>query len=501
MPTIRESLIMYDTAEPKYGWVCQSFFFFCALSLMGGKCAFGEGEVWLACVDCYGPASLYPVEARKLFPNKKIKWIHIQTDRPIPAFYRGSFDATKDEYEGRLVVVDLNDNATYREIIRTLKQQGVVAAFGGMESGALAADQINASLDVPFGNDPSTSRVRREKYPMQQATPERYRIPSILTDDVEKIVHFAKTLNASEVVIKPNKSSGADFVQVLKNKPETIRIAAHSLLGQTDKYGHLINAVVVQPAIDGTEYAANSIAKDGVATLVSVWRYEKLRMGARKVSFLYRPFDLRSPVARELQIAVQDIHTALLNRNGPGHTELMQEAGTGKWYFIEQGARIGGRAMPLIDAQVWGTSHLHLNLVRVLDPVEYDRIIKSFPKKHVNDGAIISLLSPLNGRLKEGASEKIGGLPTYFLPAPFYRIVDGKTVSKAIDLSSVAATVNLVGPTTEVKQDAETVIRWATGNQLLEYDPPGGLAEACAFALSKIGNHWRQLGQFKKILW
>jgi len=60
------------------------------------------------------------------------------------------------------------------------------------------------------------------------------------------------------------------------------------------------------------------------------------------------------------------LNRRLGHRIGPGHNEWMRERKTGRWFFIEEGPRLGGAAFPMVEKQIWGTSNLQLNLLHQL---------------------------------------------------------------------------------------------------------------------------------------
>lgn len=86
----------------------------------------------------------------------------------------------------------------------------------------------------------------------------------------------------------------------------------------------------------------------------------------------------------DLQSAVQ-IQSDVKLTDGPGHGENFYAPNTGdrasNWYFGEIGARAAGAGMSMVDEQIWGTSHLHLNILRVLDPARFEKEIASFTHK------------------------------------------------------------------------------------------------------------------------
>jgi hypothetical protein len=417
-----------------------------------------------------------------------------------------------------------------------------------METGAMRADFLNNLFQqdglklIAKGNDPSTVALRREKAAAQSAVGEEYAIPTLLSSDLEKIAEFAGRQTSDKIVIKPNASSASQYMTVVSGtnadelsqraaalqmhsfinpyaarqanylrsmavagRREVVKTAA-GILGKTDNYGHFIDEVIVEPFIEGPEYVANTIARNGRVTLVSIWRYEKVDLAGGLHSYLVDvPIDLHSPEARELREVLPKVHQRLGNLNGPGHTELFRvpfkDRSEARWYFIEHAARVGGAGMPMVDAQVWGTSQLHLNLLRVLDPVRYESEVASFPRKKLKDATVTSIISYGDGNWKSGSHALIDSLPGRFVPGPFYEIADRERVERTKDLNTVAATINFVGSPADVKFSAQTLIRAAASRALFSYDRSESMMDRCAFVVGELAQKFRINMRLRTIKW
>ncbi len=473
-------------------------------------------EVYVACVDCYGSSAVYAQEAKKLFPGKDIRWIHIQTEKQIQAEYQGSFEATKHYYEGRTYQFDVDSPAERAKMMTLFREKKVFFAFGGMETGAMQADKMNDLLfkeglqPERLGNNPETVDLRRRKEAEQKAVGADYGIPTLLSNDLAEIIRFAHQHAPAGVVVKPDASSASDYTSFVeyaspKDGEKELTKTVLGTLGQKNFYGQVIDKVIVQPIIVGPEYVANTIVRNGKVVLVAVWRYEKIDLpGGLHSYFVDVPIELDSPIALELAKIMTGIHQRLEHVNGPGHSELFhsfRKTGNNQWYFGELGARVGGAGMPLVDAQIWGTSHLHLNLLRVLDPARYEAEIATFPRKKKNDAAVVSLIAYGDGEIKKGGTALVNSLPHRYLPAPFYELKDGSAFVRTKDLNSIVGTINFVGPSAKVKSSATRLIQAAANEEIYEYKKGKGPFGRCAFGLMHAMHKRRLNNRLKTIDW
>ncbi len=454
----------------------------------------------LVCVDCHGTSSFYAQVSRQMYPGKKIRWIHVMTEETIRPNYAASFNGSKDQYQ-ELLTCNPADPDSMQRVLERLRPMGVTRVLGGMESGAVEADKFNAWLGLP-GNDPETSADRREKNAMQIALGD-FAIPTLLSRDRDEILAFVKKLGTKEVVIKPNASSGAEKVEFVDaSDPEAIWKVISGILDKTDNYGHLISDVVVQPAIKGPEYVVNTISVNGEVTITAIWRYEKFRLpNGRLIYFIDRPIDLQSDLAKELEPLASLVHARLGNKEGPGHAEFVKDEDTGRWYLFEQAARVGGAGMSMVDAEVWGTSHLHLYLMSILDPEGFKKTIASFPRRKIKDAAVFTLIARKPGRFRKGAEAALNGLMSLFVPAPYYGATDGKEFEQTLDLTSAPLTVNLVGTEGQVALDARALLKLETNGRLFEFFLKKGLLNKCGDLLESVRHRLNLFERFRRIRW
>lgn len=436
----------------------------------------------MACVDCYGSAALYPVVARERFAKHGVRWIHVHTEKHLSASQRRDIAKTHEFYEEH-VNVDMDDPAAVSHVVELLRNAGVRRVIGGMETGAFQSDVFNERLGLP-GNATATRDLRRAKEPMARALGD-LGIPTLLSHDLGAIEHFVAHLKSEYVVVKPNRSSGSEGLEfVRRDDLPRLREILGRMFAETDKYGHPMNAVV-QPAIVGVEYVANTF-RDGKATyLLGAWRYLKVRApGSRKlVYFIDRPVDPHSKRGRELQALAPVIHARLGNHVGPGHAELLREQGTDNWYVVEQAARVAGTGVPAVEAALWGTSQLHANLAFSIGPDAFAEEMARWAGTRKNDAAIMNFIAVAAGKLRRSGAEWLEGRGTYLRPFETFRPVADMPVVETVDLGTSPFVAAFVGGEADVRGDVDELIRGHIDGRLFDY----GDRVACPSTLARLG--------------
>ena len=102
---------------------------------------------------------------------------------------------------------------------------------------------------------------------------------------VDELLGSATSDAASFVVIKPYRGVASDGVFKAGSRREA-RQAFESLLGGARFGGGANDAVLLQEFASGTEYAVDTVARDGEVKVVALWRYRKL--AANGAPFVYQ---------------------------------------------------------------------------------------------------------------------------------------------------------------------------------------------------------------------
>lgn len=438
-------------------------------------------EVVLACVDCYGSAALYPVVARERFAHYGVRWIHVHTEKFLSSAQRRDIEATYHLYDHHLEV-DMADPESVERAVGELRAAGVRRVIGGMETGAFESDVFNDRLGLA-GNDPATRHLRRVKYPMALALGD-LGIPTIRSNDIDAIERFLAGLDSKFVVVKPNSSSGSEGLEFIRRDDlPRLREVLATMLKQRDKYGHPMDAVV-QPAIVGEEYVANTF-RDGERTyLLGAWRYWKVRApgSGKLIYFLDRPVDPVSALGRELAALAPIIHERLGNHVGPGHAELLHETATKRWYVVEQAARVAGTGVPAVEAALWGTSHLHANLAFSIGPEAFAEEMAKWSGVRMQDAAIMNFIAVGPGRVSTEGVAQLERLETYLHPFETFRPKPDAPVVETIDLQTAPFVVAFTGAAEAVRRDVTAATRAQLEGQIFRLETP-----TCASTLVRIG--------------
>src|SRR5262249_21284964 len=140
-----------------------------------------------------------------------------------------------------------------------------------------SADILAAKIGVA-GNDPGTSRYRREKPLMGKALeaaglghPRTYEARTL-----KDARDAAAELGTGTVVVKPRASTGSDGVRFCKSAGE-LEQAWAAIFGKTDRMGEPGEVVLVQEPLEGVHLTVNTVSvvtRDGetFCYVCEVWR-------------------------------------------------------------------------------------------------------------------------------------------------------------------------------------------------------------------------------------
>jgi biotin carboxylase len=349
----------------------------------------------------------------------------------------------------------ISDGADTTDTARHLEQLEVRHVLAGTESGVVFADRIAYRLGVP-GNDPLTSRARRDKFAMALAL-ERAGLPharTIQAIDENGAWKAAQELGSWPLVVKPVASAGSDHV-VIADDIAAVAAAATDILSAPNYFGQPNRALIVQQYSTGTQFAVNSVSKHGVHRIVEVWLDRRTDLGDGRLIYdrmdLLPPDDDRVPALTDY---VRSCLDALGIVYGPAHSEVMLTADGP--ILIETAARLqGGDSVPLMRAAA-GTSQTDAAVQSALDSADEHaaRAREPYPYAPVTQ---LFLQAPADGWIGEGAIERVLQIPgvtgCVHTPAP------GTPVRRTVDLISSPATVYLSGDTAKQVDKAHAAVR------------------------------------------
>lgn len=202
----------------------------------------------------------------------------------------------------------------------------VICVVAESDAGVPTAERIAVALNLP-GN--GISPQLRNKF----MTNERARSVGLKVveqalvskwDDAHSFVEdLLRKSPYGACVIKPYRGVASDGVYLCRTIQEA-KFAFESLHGQPQFGGGSNDAVLIQEYVAGTEYAVDTVARDGEIKVVALWRYRKLPFNG--APFVYQCSEL-VPCNGEEERAVCDYCVDILRAQGlkwgPTHTEIM----------------------------------------------------------------------------------------------------------------------------------------------------------------------------------
>ena len=412
-------------------------------------------------VDAYSTGSCLPTEFEKF----GIGCVHVQSSPDIPADFLATFQPS--DFQQHFVV---GVPGSVEDIAADLTRLApVVCVIAGTETGVETAERLAQLLHVP-GNDPRTSRLRRDKYEMHERLKEAglSALRQARCTTVDDALDWAEVLQSWPVVVKPTASAGADRVRFCNDMAE-VAMAVDAILGKRNKLGDINDAAVLQKKITGQQFIVNAVSMNGRRYISEIWKDDKIAVpGASLIcdrEILLAPHD---DLARVLELYTIACLDALGIREGPSHTELFQTEG-GELLLIETAVRMQGTIDHEAVMEATGHSHVTLTVLRHADPAAFSELL-GMPYARKNHLHCVTLSSSSSGTLKENrCRERLSALKSFrsLIHAP----QPGESVTRTIDLFTNAGIAYLAGDSEEVLEREYTLIRtWEASGELFVFE-------------------------------
>ena len=287
----------------------------------------------------------------------------VQSQADVPALYRSSFHA--DDFDS---IVRYRGNL--EETIAELKARNVGCVIAGCEIGVELSDHLSERLGL-VSNGTRLTRARRNKLLMGETLRQQgVRIPAALSSrDLGEVMDWAGMQGGRPVVLKPLSSSASDGVYLCTNEAE-IQTAFEDILGRSDVYGSVNEAVLVQECLTGTEYAVDTVSYAGRHKVTAFWQYGKLvTRGSLFGNDSLELLAYSQSLNRRLFPYVASVLDALEINYGPAHCELfLSDDGP---VIVEIGARLNGGNNPLLSRYCGGDSQFDTTLDAYLNPARF----------------------------------------------------------------------------------------------------------------------------------
>lgn len=317
-----------------------------------------DGPSALVVVDPFSSGALLAVRAVAM--GYRVIRVLSDGDSPIASFVA---DGVCVDYEATIVVA----NGAYEAAANALRAlpYSIVALVPGAETGVEAADELAKRLGLR-GND--SSKARRNKYLMGEAVRRaghRAVKQRVVREWDDEAARFVEDLDVT--VVKPLESAGSDDVFKCRTSQEAKR-AVKTIVGKINGLGILNEGALIQEFLKGDEYVVDSVSRDGIQKVVSVWKYDK--RPANGANFVYHGMTT-VPAEPKLVEYSKRVCEALGIKNGPSHMELMVDGDD--VCLVEVGARCHGGegSWSTVAKACWACDQIDATLYAYLDEAKF----------------------------------------------------------------------------------------------------------------------------------
>ncbi|MBB3118009.1 ATP-grasp domain-containing protein [Pseudoduganella violacea] len=372
-------------------------------------------------VDAYSTARLLA----PAFATLGYASVHIQTLPTLSAAQQEVF--RPDDFRE-----SIKYDGDFAQLCRHLSQRypHIKCIVAGIESGVSLADRLSERFEVA-SNGVEFSAARRDKYIMAETARQAgiEVIPVLKSGDADAVCAWVRERQLETVVLKPKSSSGTFGFNICSGEAE-IRSTFARLHNSKDIFQDVIDEVLVQPLIEGQEFAVNCVSAAGRHYVSDIWRTDKRRCGQSKVYEKEVLVYAEDPSFELLTDYVKRVLTALRIAHGPTHTEVMLTP-EGKVLLIESAARMMGALDVSMVTAALGHNTVQLTAEAYLAPQRLlQRLEAPYPplRRQAN---MIQMLSSARGQLKRIDLASLQALPSFHGADVFWQ--PGDAVVPTID--------------------------------------------------------------------
>lgn len=378
----------------------------------------------------------------------------------------------------------IKEDADYEVTLRKVRSLDPFLVIVGGEEGVIIGTRLAEDLGM-VGNSFSNIPKMTEKSLMHKALKDaglRY-IRGEEVSSAEECLSFLKTTGTEDVVLKHVHGCASVGVHLVHGKEELLEAFEQERLAHNNMFGEAENRLMVQERIFGEEYIVNTISRNGIPALTSIFRYHKKRMPTGAI--VYRGsevIDVPNEKEKELIEYAFETVKAVGIKDGPVHGEYMvDEKGP---VLIEVNCRVMGSSTPkgFLD-RIFGYHETDIVLDCMLD-AEFHREFSQRPYHPFRKGYVKDFYSAGEKSIKAS-----GIIPILINMKSYYSgwmENAGKTdiIPETIDLETETGCVYLVHDDSEVaKSDFDILMRLEeeypdllyTGNSL--FLPPDNEAD------------------------
>eukprot|EP00397_Hematodinium_sp_SG-2012_P032044 GEMP01034084.1.p1 GENE.GEMP01034084.1~~GEMP01034084.1.p1 ORF type:complete len:440 (+),score=91.70 GEMP01034084.1:220-1539(+) len=407
--------------------------------------------------------------------------VSIQSSLDLPEFWLVQFDSAP--FVKNIVHKDLETTVAELSAVHL----PILAVFVGSEPGVLVAEQLQDALHL-LGNGSDTSAQRQNKYVMQ----ERIRTcglratKQIYSNSVDQVLEWRRSeLQSWPVIIKPSFSSGT-LGCFWCHAEADVRQAFKTEQGNKSSLGYIVDSLLCQEFLDGTEYVVNCISYEGKHIVISIWAYVKRRRTPALLSIIPEGctlMDSEGKIQDILRHYVFCVLDALGTRYGPSHTEVIM-INENEPCLIEVNSRLPGLQCPKLTEISTGFGDHELYIDVMLNGAQMFKKLAARDYRYVQKKAAAEaiFLSTNEGILAKPMNMAlVRKLPSYF--HVICAITAGDRLMKTRDMTSSPGAISLLHHSAaQVEQDLDTFR--ALENSGIFYElvgaEDGGALEPCA---------------------
>lgn len=301
----------------------------------------------------------------------------------IPEGYaRKMIDEERKIKYGRIKypITIIKEAPDYEVTLQRIRELDPLLVIPGGEEGVVTGTRLADDLGLT-GNASSNLPKMTQKSVMHQALKEaglRF-IRGEEVSSYEDCLRFLETIGKEDLVLKHVHGVASVGVHLVHGREELLTAfrqeqTAESMFGESE------NRLLIQERIFGEEYIVNTISRNGVPALTSVFHYFKKQMPSGAI--IYRGYEVVTELGpKETELVEYAFHTvqALGITDGPVHGEYMiYEEGP---VPIEANCRVMGGSTPgrYLD-QVFGYHETDIILDCMLDRDYHRNFLQRFYK-------------------------------------------------------------------------------------------------------------------------
>ena len=213
---------------------------------------------------------------------------------------------------------------TYEETLEAVRNYDPLLVIPASERGVILATKLAYDLGL-LGNHIDNLDAMTIKGKMQERIAEcgLRSIKGKPIHSMEEALAFYDEEGLTEVVLKPNYSSGSASVRICLNREELVDTLNY-LFDEVNRFGDHIEELMIQEKINGDEYVVNTVSHKGIPRVTMVWKYNMVKTseGAMVYDSCEAVNELDLGEAEMVEYAY-DVAKAIGIQYGPIHGEYM----------------------------------------------------------------------------------------------------------------------------------------------------------------------------------